>query len=143
MHNRRPSHPKDPVKYRGGKGSKYNRKFVKNGTKTKHEFIDKRANTAEEPVYVKITHYRRDNPKSSNWRGYGQPEYITISKPVFMKEFSEEHRIAIENSGNYAKFEADERFPNTRYILNILDGDRLEQEVREYRLMSDPAIGSF
>ena len=130
-------------KYSGGKGAKKRRTLVKNGVKTQHEFIDKRANTSDVPVYMKITHYRRDNPKSSDWREVGQPTYHVISEAVFLNEMSDEHRIAIENTGNFVKFEKDPSNPNTHYFLRILDGDRLEEECREYKLISDPTISRF
>ena len=134
-------------KYSGGKGSRKRRTLVKwgetTGAKTRDDFIDKRANTAEEPVYVKITHYRRSNPKSSDWREIGAPEKKVVSKSVFEKMISQSNLDAIKSAGNFPRLYEDPNHLETRMVLKILDGDRLEEEDYEFRRYNDPDIYKF
>ena len=149
-HGPRPNFKKDPAKYRGGKGSRYNRTHTayegidsKLEVVTKHEFIDNRANKSSEPVFVKTTRHRRDNPKARKWRQVGEPAYSIISKDVFLMEISEANRNEIVKRGNFFNIRESTDYPDTRIFLSILDGDRLEETLFEYRLVNDPGINDF
>ena len=129
-------------KYSGGKGSHKRRTHVNNGVRTKNEFIDKRANRANVPIYVKITHQGRSNPKSTAWRQIAEPEKIVVSADVADSMLSQKNIASIEAAGNYAKATVDPNFATRRYLF-ILDGDRLEQETYEFRTADDPEIYNF
>lgn len=136
---------KDPERYKGGKGSKQRRKLVKfdGEVKTNNDFLDKRSNTSNKPVYVKITHYRRPNPMSNEWVEVGDPRRIVISYTTYLKEHEDKFVEAIERRGNFVNIKADDDYPDYHNYVRIMDGDRLREECREYALPEYPLISDF
>ena len=139
----RPYQLRKEDKYAGGRGGKKRRNLVQRGVRTKNQFVDTRANRANPPVYLIITHWARPNPLSNDFKEIAPPERKVISKEAADKQCSPENKKKLEAFGNYVTVAVDVNHPDTRKIMQIMDGDRLEIEKYEFRTADDPEIYDF